>query len=163
MQWVLKSLEGSGSPLQHLEPPRPWWCRWQGDKLQSLIFPITRWQPSSINTLIFCWGQVLYNQFSKGNVSQTWKTSFSLTQMGTLNIGLKKLLVIESQVKIPGKAYNLMLSTESLVAAPATWLIISYQFLASNIQPCDHVAWLERSPNLAKLQSYLLFVLSPAD
>lgn len=36
--------------------------------------------------------------------------------MGTLNTGLKELLVIERQVENPGKAHHLMLSAESLVA-----------------------------------------------
>lgn len=41
MQWTFKSPEGSGSPLQHSQFPRP--ChKWQGDKLQSPIFHIIR-------------------------------------------------------------------------------------------------------------------------
>lgn len=44
------------------------------------------------------------------------KNGLPPTQVGTLNTGLKESLVIESQVENLGKAHDLTLSTESLVA-----------------------------------------------
>jgi len=45
--------------------------------------------------------------------------------MGTLNTGLKELQVIERQVENLGKAHNLMLSAESLVAGILGYLTLT--------------------------------------
>lgn len=52
----------------------------------------------------------------QGEQIQIWKIGFSLVQVGTFNIGLEELVVIESQAENPGKAHKWTLSTEHAVA-----------------------------------------------
>lgn len=101
MQWTFKSPEGSGSPLQHSQFPRP--ChKWQGDKLQSPIFHIIR-RRSFYTYSHFQLKTCFIQPNAPGEQIQTWKIGFSLVQVGTFNIGLEELLVIESQAENPGK------------------------------------------------------------